>query len=495
VNSTILTVLSLALSASVAAGATYHVSPDGDDTAAGTADQPWATPHHAVEQARAGDRILLHDGLYPLNQPLVITQQGEPDAWIELAAAPGATPVLDASGYKPRNRGESGNSGAITLRGAAYVRLVGLTVRNSHMAGIAMHGPSHHVDIQDCTVDRTFAPGIGVWKGCSMIRIVGNEITAATIPEMALRPEWVGREPPHEALSVMGADGFEVAWNHVHHCGKEGIDIKEVARHGIVHHNYVHHVPRQALYADAWFGLLEDVEFVSNVAHDSVWGLALSVEGRDSEMRNVRVHHNVLYNNSGSGIYFGTWGTDGPRRDIVIAHNTLWRNGLDPRHYAGSVGSIDVRGKDVRDTLIINNLCAGGGAFEIATFMPTHARPRGLEELNIQIVGNLIETFRTQTHAPEQWGQPFPVRGDATVLGDPRLADPAAGDFGLRSDSPAIDAGQPTELSLEEDGSRPDIGALPRGVSKLPPPPPTTLEGFPAYRPTRTAAFPAMIRP
>src|SRR5688572_28888713 len=118
---------------------------------------------------------------------------------------------------------------------------------------------------------------------------------------MAYKMEWVGSEHPHEAISVMGADHFEVAWNHVHHCGKEGIDVKEVARRGVVHHNWVHDVPRQALYCDAWFGLLEDVEWFSNVAHDAMWGLTFSVEGQGSEMRNVRAHHNVLYRTQGSG--------------------------------------------------------------------------------------------------------------------------------------------------------------------------------------------------
>jgi hypothetical protein len=477
-----------------AQGATYHVAPGGDDAGPGSAEKPWGTPHHAVEKAVPGDRILLRGGRYALDRPLIITAQGRADAWIELRAAPGETPVLDAASYKPADRGESGNRGAITLQNAAYVRLIGLTLQNSHMAGIALHNPSHHIDIRDCRVDRTFAPGIGTWGGCADVRIVGNEITGATNPEMALKPEWVRNEPPHEALSIMRTDRFEIAWNHIHHCGKEGIDIKETSRHGVVHHNYVHHMPRQALYCDAWFGLLEDIEFYSNVAHDSVWGLALSAEGKQAEMRNVRIHHNVFYNNGGSGIYFGTWGNNGPRSGIVIAHNTLWRNGIDPRHYAGSVGSIDLRGRNVRDTVIANNICAAGGAFEIATYLPPQDRERELEKLNIRIEGNLIQAMKTNTSAPDQWGKPWPLRGEKTVLGNPNLRNPADGDFTLRDDSPAIDAGVPDEFNLESDGSAPDIGALPKGVTRLPPPPPP-LEGFEPYQPGNLDQFPAMMRP
>ena len=35
---------------------------------------------------------------------------------------------------------------------------------------------------------------------------------------------------------------------------KEGIDVKETSARGRVHHNLVHHLRRQGIYVDAWFG-------------------------------------------------------------------------------------------------------------------------------------------------------------------------------------------------------------------------------------------------
>ncbi len=476
------------LGVSMSSAATYHVSPDGDDAHAGSAEQPWASLTHAAEQVRPGDRVLVHGGTYRLSETQRIACEGQPDAWIEFAAAPGETPVLDGIDMQMAPGRRRGGPDVLRLAGASYVRVIGLTVRNSHGFGIAVREPSHHIDIVDCTVDFTFAPAIGCWN-VQYLRVVGNEVTRANRREMCLWGD-PGRECPHEAISIAGVAHFEVAWNHVHHNGKEGIDVKEVSRHGLVHHNYVHHNPRQGLYADAWFGLLEDVTFRSNVVHDCEWGAVISVEGRDSQLRGVRIEHNLLYDNRGSGVYFGTWGTDGLRSEIVIAHNTLWGNG-NAYHWAGPTGSIDLRSANARDVAVVHNLCAGGGGYEIATALD----PAGdaLAERNIRIAWNLIESFKSQTDSHGAYARPYPLAGEPVVVGDPKLTDPAHGDFTLRADSPAIDAGDP-EGPRDADGSRADLGALPLGQNRLPDVEPY-LTDFPPYQPHRLEGWPQALQP
>jgi len=209
------------------------------------------------------------------------------------------------------------------------------------------------------------------------------------------------REAPHEALSICGAQYFEVAGNHIHHGFKEGIDCKEVSRHGVIHHNLVHDMPRQAYYIDAWFGLLEDVEFHSNTAYNCMWGFGVCVEGKDSELRNVRFHHNIIYNIKGSGVLFGMWGNDLLRSDIHIYNNTFYHCG-SPRVFSGGVGSIDILSKNFRDIFIYRNICDKGWDYEMGfTFKPEEVE-QALKERNFIAAENLFECSKNR---PSRLGQ------------------------------------------------------------------------------------------
>lgn len=83
---------------------TFHVSPKGDDAAAGSAAKPFATIGRALEAARAagkGARIVLKGGEHRLSRTLRL---GKADSGLAFEAAPGAKPVLsglrDITGWK-----------------------------------------------------------------------------------------------------------------------------------------------------------------------------------------------------------------------------------------------------------------------------------------------------------------------------------------------------------------------------------------------------------
>ena len=109
-------------------------------------------------------------------------------------------------------------------------------------------------------------------------------------------------------------------------------------------------------------------------------------------MDNVRVHDNFLYQNRGSGIYFGTWGVNGPRSNIFIYNNTIFHNG-SAKHWAGGTGGIDVRAPDFRQVSIVNNIVFDNGAYEIATFAAPDQRDAILKAQEIVIANNLTGTF------------------------------------------------------------------------------------------------------
>ena len=71
---------------------TYYVSPTGNDSAAGTLGQPFATVQHGVDQLNPGDTLYLRAGNYHENVSL--THSGTANAPITVAAYPGETPTL-----------------------------------------------------------------------------------------------------------------------------------------------------------------------------------------------------------------------------------------------------------------------------------------------------------------------------------------------------------------------------------------------------------------
>ena len=77
-------------------GATFHVAMSGDDAAAGTATAPWRTIQKAVAIARAGDAVVVHDGVYTGH--VILRHSGEPDKPIVLKTAPDQRPVFDGEG-------------------------------------------------------------------------------------------------------------------------------------------------------------------------------------------------------------------------------------------------------------------------------------------------------------------------------------------------------------------------------------------------------------
>ena len=128
----------------------------------------------------------------------------------------------------------------------------------------------------------------------SDLRVLGNTVTGANDMALSFRP-FTGSEAPHEAISIAGAQRLRGGLERGRRRNKkEGIDVKETAAHGVVHHNHCHDNDRQGLYVDGWFGVLEDVELRDNVVHDNEVGIAVSSEDGPAT-RDVRIHHNLVF--------------------------------------------------------------------------------------------------------------------------------------------------------------------------------------------------------
>ncbi len=464
----------------------YCVAAGGDDAGPGTIEQPWATIEHAARVLEAGERVYIRGGTYRIAKQVRLQHSGRADAWIEYAAYPGEVPVIDAqdvdvfppAGTPPYPH----DQGAFQIEGLSYIRVRNLTLRNSHNAGFTVRD-SRHVELINLVTDTTFSSGIAVWdtdhdgQGCEQIVVLGNTVTRANTYDMLLPGRPRGRETPHEAITIAGAQYFEVAYNHVYDCDKEGIDVKETSSHGTVHHNYVHHVDRQGLYVDSWFGVLEDVELYENVVHDCRGaGIVVSVEG-GKEARDIRIHHNLVYDNLGTGIFFSRWG-DGPRTNIQVYNNTVHHNGYGPANpgtdYHWITGGLYLFSTNLQDVEIRSNILSDNKGFQIG--YSDHYLKLGddihaiLAEKRIVIAYNLVHDRNNVTYpiyagwSPDSYADIYAMEGEHAVIGDPLFVDAGSGDFFLGDGSPAFDAGSPAVDFADPDGSRNDIGALPAGA-------------------------------
>jgi Right handed beta helix region len=436
------------------------VAVNGDDDGPGTFERPWATINHAVEQVQAGDTVLVRGGDYVLPAQARIGHSGRSDAWITISGYPGEHPTFDAQ--RLERSSPVSNNGAIQIEGVSYIRIANLAVINSHDAGFTVRDSSH-VDLINNSSARTFSSGIAVWdsnrddKGTEHIRIIGNTITKATTWQLV--PADVPRrgEPPHEAISIAGAVDFEVAYNHIYNSDKEGIDIKETSKRGKIHHNVVDSIDRQGIYVDAWFGGIEDIEIFSNVVYECRGaGLVVSVENGLS-VDSVSIHHNLVFNNQGSGLLFSKWGVDNPRRNIRVFNNVFYHNGYGPpttgQEYYWLTGGLYLSSTNLHDVSIEDNIFSANRGFQIgySDLFTKDGRSWNAmaQQQNLKIDSNLIDGSNIIDAPIQGGGYPadqvkiFAVNGDRTILGNPLFNNVANQDFSVRRDSPAL-AGRST---------------------------------------------------
>jgi len=387
----------------------YFVSLNGNDQNQGIKKLPFQSIFKASGTAMPGDTITIFGGDYRLSSQFRPLHSGLPAKWILYRAAPNESVVFDGSRIKKVVQNSDSvqfsrqTQGLFQIEKVNYLRFENIEVRNSEAAGFIVRGPEcKKIELIGCKSHQTHNSGIGLWY-CDSVLVTNCEITAANdnADQYYIPGERKGGEAPHEALSICGAQFFEVCNNHVHHCYKEGIDCKEVSKHGVIHNNLVHDLPRQAYYTDAWFGLLEDVEFHSNTAYNCMWGFGISVEGKGSELRNVRFHHNLIYNMKGAGVLFGMWGNNLLRSGIYIYNNTFYHCG-SPQVFSGGVGSIDILSKNFRDIFIYRNICDKGWDYEMGfTFTPEEVE-NALKERNFVAAENLFEGVKNR---PSRKGQ------------------------------------------------------------------------------------------
>ncbi|HEX8234785.1 MAG TPA: right-handed parallel beta-helix repeat-containing protein [Abditibacteriaceae bacterium] len=413
-------------------GRVYHISPTGDDAANGSKAKPWKTIQKAADTMSAGDRVMIAAGVY--RERVVAKKSGKEGRPISYIGTAGA--ILDGLDLPER--------GVFNTNGQSYLNISGLKVQNALPQGIGIFvGGSKNIRVEHCHTFNSADSGIHV-DFSAQVSVLNNEVEKAC------------QRGGEETISIKRSEYVEVNYNHVHHTGHEGIDVKDGARHVRVVGNHVHHVDRQGLYADSWDKPTYDIRFFNNVVHDCGFGFIMSGE-MGGQLNDVWFVNNLVYNNRGPGMGVMKWGEDGEgelnvtpanrpitKKNLYFINNTIVNNGRE----AGSPwgGGMRFESDKVENLVVKNNILSGNTGAPLLTI-------EGRRPPSAIIMNNLL-------FGEGNTDQP----GIGNVTGDPLFVDAAKGDFRLKKGSPAINAGVSGNVPVRDKGgrlrdSRPDIGA------------------------------------
>ncbi len=385
----------LAVASAAAQGAVLYVSPGGNDSADGSRERPLRTIARAASLARAGTTVHLLPGVYyeqlvtrasgGVNNPIVYTGQSQDEV------------ILDGSRLRAESdSGREQNRGVVELR-HPWTVLRNVTIRNSPYSGVVLGASNLVVERSRVTEIRRHAISTDTRHQTAN--------RAAMIQNITIRGNLVTRSVQRglgygQAISLI-ADGFKVEGNTVRNNHTEGIDIWLGARNGVVAYNNVHHNMRTGIYIDG----------ASNV---NVWGNRVYANGVWTDGTTPGVSH-------GHGIGVASENVNYPTRDIYVLNNLSYLNrkvGIfvwDDSSRAGHRGSQNV--------LIAYNTVVDNA--QIPFYLVDGVGNTG------EVVDNLFQGSS-------------PRSGDMEVHANVRLSDltsfvnAPAGDFRLRSSSPAI---------------------------------------------------------
>ena len=397
-----------------------YVAPGGEDSNDGrTPDTAFASIAHAVKQLTPGDTLWVLDGVYDESERqdsgIVVEASGTADAWIRIAAFPGAEPVI-----------RTVHRNGLKVEGGSYIEIEGLTFEGSvdpsgpayTGAGINVDGlygvqvKNHHVRVIGNTIYGFGAGGIPV-TGTSHVEIRDNVIF-----------EVAGLEASqHSGISMLEPQN-------------PGFDDDANGYSNYIIGNVVYEVENKVPDGNGSFTDGNCIIMDRTVINEYT--------GR------TLIANNVCVDNGGRGVQV----FESSRVDVV--HNTLYEN-LQTGEIAASGGELGAfRSTDV---VFANNL-----VFAADGLSPT----RVFNSTDIEFVNNLYVASRPGDYGGNRAEGDLVLNG-ATDLVVSAGTDPTPGLFDLISGSAAIDAGTDRfEDVLTRDftgrrrvlGDAPDIGAF-----------------------------------
>jgi len=148
-------------------GKMYYVATDGNDAASGNVRRPFRTINRAAQVAKAGDTVLIHQGIYyEIVNP---RNSGAPDKYITYKSYGDGDVIIHAqNGSRPA---------CIEIDNKSYLQFIGLTVRGANSfetwprAGISVTDGSNNIILDGITAYDNYS-GIMVYGKVSPVSFV-----------------------------------------------------------------------------------------------------------------------------------------------------------------------------------------------------------------------------------------------------------------------------------------------------------------------------------
>jgi len=467
---------SITLLAEAPTGTTYYVATDGNNSNNGSITSPWLTVQHAADAARAGDTVLVRGGVY--NEHVHFHISGNTaDGPITFASYPGETAILDGAGLDV----PGGQWGLFTLKNVSDVIVAGFELRNYKTnslkdvpLGIYVLGAGHGDEIVNNRIHDIWTTAKTNPQQCGSdafgMTVYGTKAPQA-IEGLAISGNELYRMKTgcSETLSLDGnVRDFEVVSNIVHdddNIGIGAIGFERVspdprydqARYGEIRGNTVYNITSygnpdygkqyasDGIYVDGG----RNIVIEQNLVHDDDLGIELASEHRHHDTSSVVARNNIVYSGNSAGVSIGGYGrARGGTDHCTVVNNTLWNN--DTRH-TGS-GEIQIQFYASHNRILNNIAYAGPQSLLVNDFTDSEPKPAMLDyNLYYAKIGSARAKFTWQKKhfagfanyrngSGEDQDSLF-SNPDFNSLGKPP-------DLDLRSDSPAIGAGEVLDESI-----------------------------------------------
>jgi hypothetical protein len=337
-------------------GNTYYLSPNGNDSANGSAGSPWKTFTKANNTLKSGDTVILKDGVYPGYQKITVSGTTWKAENQHKAILDGGFSPADLQGtwdkfpekYDSKCTVRFGEFPAwtnlLSVSGSSDVIVDGLFLRNSCGRGLlvksAKSATSSNVTIKNNLIDFTFFAGMLGGK-VDNLQIINNTFTRTSFNDQYSRKEGQnGRNYSVNAMNfALGKNGLfkgnTIAWSHGEisvGVGAQGAIVEDNTLVGVKNFMYSNNEQNTIVRNNLFYGLEEkhypNTFLGSMGSRDGVdWRTVFRNEVGDNvpkgnRNKNIAFYNNIFFNVSlfMSGDHQGEVSNT---ENVYFAHNTF----------------------------------------------------------------------------------------------------------------------------------------------------------------------------